>query len=494
MSTTDETQVTSHGNPAFEPGQLIKGRYRLGDRLGGGGMGAVYEVEHVGTGRTLAMKVLKPDVARRPHMVRRFVAEARAAALIPHPAIVEIVDLDREGDCHFIVMERLFGEELAAMMRRLGPLPIPFVVELGKALADAMSAAHRNHPQVIHRDLKPENVFLAQTEAGPDAVKILDFGIAKLIERDGFDEGFTMTGEVCGTPTYMSPEQLRSSRDVDERTDIYAIGVILYQALTARLPFRGESFADLILLVNGQNPTPVRELRPEAPPALARLVERAIARRRENRFANAADLSAQLSTCLTEPADLSESIPLPVGTRGPSYSFARTARWPIGAAWAAAIGLVVGLLTALYIPSRPEVATGFPPEAPSLTRSPAPETQASAAIRASSVPPTIHAAAEDLVQKGVALRRQGEHAEAYDYLRQAFELSPTPRPSAQLGLVEYELRRWVDAETHLQQALKSPDDTWVRKNRETLVEALHTVQSHITRDRRQSDSAQTPGG
>jgi serine/threonine protein kinase len=354
-----ETQITSGRSPVLERGYLIKGRYRVGELLGSGGMGAVYEVEHVATRRPLAMKVLKADIARRPEMVRRFVAEARTAAAVPHPAIVQIVDLDQDGELHYIVMERLVGEELAARIRRQGPLPIPFVIRLGTTLADAMSAAHRHDPQVIHRDLKPENVFLARTEDQKDAVKILDFGIAKLVERYRAGPGLTLTGEVCGTPVYMSPEQLRSARDVDERTDIYAIGVILYQALTGQLPFQAESFADLVLQVNTQSSTPVDQLRPEVPSRLARLVELTMARRREDRLSTAAELSGRLSACLREPDDLSDSIAIPIAPRasrpsGPPPT--RLATWVL----AGVAGLALGLGIALVSSSRGSSASTTP--------------------------------------------------------------------------------------------------------------------------------------
>jgi eukaryotic-like serine/threonine-protein kinase len=363
MSTVvvDPAQLSTGSLPPLAPGRVFKGRYRLGDPLGRGGMGTVYEVEHLTTGRRLAMKVLRAEVARRPEIVRRFLAEARTAAAVCHPAIVQIVDLDQEDDLHFIVMERLVGEELAARMRRLGPLPIPFVIHLGTALADGISAAHRHVPRVIHRDLKPENVFLARADDQSETIKILDFGIAKLIEPDELEPSLTLTGEVYGTPVYMSPEQLRSTRDVDERTDLYAIGVILYQALAGRLPFVASSFADLILQVNTQTPPPLAQLRPDVPAPLAQVVERAMARQRDDRPATAAELSAALTACLRAPAaaaqtvaaggapapaDLSPHIRIPQDPR----KLARPAAgrwwvWMVAALAGLAIGLGLGLVT-----------------------------------------------------------------------------------------------------------------------------------------------------
>jgi serine/threonine protein kinase len=288
----------------LEPGRVVADRYRVRARLGGGGMGAVYEVEHLRTHRTLAMKVLIPELAKYPEVVQRLLAEARAAAAISHPAIVQIVDLDTDGDLNFIVMEKLEGEDLADRIRREAPLPLRFVVTMGAGIADAMSAAHRHSPKIIHRDLKPENIFLARQGGKRDVVKILDFGIAKLVEQENLEHSLTHTGDVFGTPLYMSPEQLRNSRDVDERTDVYAIGAILYECLTGKRPFQGESFPDLVVRISTESPIPIQQLRPEVPPALAAVIERAMAPRREDRIPSASELGVQLLRCLVSAQPL----------------------------------------------------------------------------------------------------------------------------------------------------------------------------------------------
>jgi len=272
----------------LHPGQVVLDRYQVVAKLGQGGMGAVYSVLHTKTNRDLALKVLFPTlVAHRPSLVKRFEAEARAAAALRHRAIVEIVDMDSDGDRHFIVMEKLEGEELLARINREHPLPISWVVKVGIEIADAMSVAHEHKPKIVHRDLKPQNIFLARNGREVDIVKILDFGIAKLIEEDGLSHTLTETGDVYGTPLYMSPEQLRSAKDVDERTDVYAMGVILYQALSGKTPFAANSFADLVVKVTTEAPRPLAEVRPEVPAPLAAIVARAMARRPENRFVSA---------------------------------------------------------------------------------------------------------------------------------------------------------------------------------------------------------------
>jgi serine/threonine-protein kinase len=275
----------------LQAGDEVLGRYRVVQELGRGGMGAVYWVRHTKTNRDLALKLLIPQmIERRPTLAQRFIAEAQAAAALNHRAIVEIVDMDTDRGRPFIVMEKLEGEELLARITRESPLPIPWVVNVGIDIADAMSTAHEHAPKIIHRDLKPQNIFLARSGRERDIVKILDFGIAKLIEENGVSQELTATTDVYGTPLYMSPEQLRSAKDVDERTDVYAIGVILYQALTGRTPFWADSFAELAIKVTTEVAPPLRELRTDVPPVLAAVIDKAMSRSRELRFASAAGL------------------------------------------------------------------------------------------------------------------------------------------------------------------------------------------------------------
>jgi serine/threonine-protein kinase len=278
----------------LEVGRILAGKYRIEGTLGTGGMGAVYVGRNLGTRKAWAIKVLHPEMVGRPEMLQRFLAEAQAAGLIGHPGIVEVIDLDRDGDLRFLVMPKLEGEELATRIARERPLPVSFVMRIGADVADAIEAAHR--AKIIHRDLKPGNIFLARENEKRDVAKILDFGIAKLIDPD-VGGGLTQTTDVYGTPQYMSPEQLRSAKDVDGRSDIYAIGVILYQALTGRLPFEADSLSDLIFKIRTEAPPRLTSLRPDIPLGLAAIVERAMARDRDARFRSAAELRDALLTC-----------------------------------------------------------------------------------------------------------------------------------------------------------------------------------------------------
>ena len=274
----------------LQPGQILGGRYEITGYIGAGGMGAVYAAKHARTGRELAVKVLLPELATRPALMQRFMAEARAAGGLNHPGIVEVVDLDHDRHLHYIVMERLEGEELQARMRRERPLDPAFAARVGADIADAISCAHNHTPKIIHRDLKPQNVFLARKGPQRDVVKILDFGIAKLVEAETLEHSLTRSGEIYGTPLYMSPEQLRNPKEVDERADIYAIGVILFHALTGTPPFQGESFPDLVIAIGTNNHPPLLSVRPEVPAGLAAVVEKAMAHDRNDRYSFAGQL------------------------------------------------------------------------------------------------------------------------------------------------------------------------------------------------------------
>jgi serine/threonine protein kinase len=307
--------VASEDHTRLQIGFVLGGRYRITGVVGAGGMGTVYSAQHLRIGREVAVKVLRRDLSARTDMMQRFSAEARAAAALSHPNIVDVMDFDRDGDLSFMVMERLVGEELQSRIQRQGRLDPALVAEIGSATADAIGVAHAHG--IIHRDLKPQNIFLADKGRQRDVVKILDFGIAKLAERD-FDQSLTRSGEITGTPLYMSPEQMRSSKDVDSRTDIYSIGVILFQALTGRLPFDGVSFPALVLAISTGSPPLVRTLRPDVPPGLAATVERAMARDKERRFSSAADLRDALLPFVrggasVEPATAHSHVPMRSG-------------------------------------------------------------------------------------------------------------------------------------------------------------------------------------
>jgi serine/threonine-protein kinase len=246
---------------------MINEKYRVIRPLGMGGMGAVYLAENVGIGRQVAIKVLRPEFANDVQVVTRFKQEARAAAAIGHPGIVEVLDLGSFPDGGlFIVMEALEGETLRDHLKRMGTLPPGQAAGLLADVLDTLAAAHDKG--VIHRDLKPDNIFLLSRPAG--AAKILDFGISKFRNDD---VGLTQAGVVMGTPLYMSPEQAKGSKDVTPSADVYSAGAILYEALSGQPPFAGESYNEVLIKVVTETQRPLTQLRADVPPALATLID-----------------------------------------------------------------------------------------------------------------------------------------------------------------------------------------------------------------------------
>ncbi|WNG52253.1 protein kinase [Archangium minus] len=295
--------------PSSERGEKLVGQ-RFGSfvsrrELGRGGMGTVLLAEHVLIPKRVAVKVLHRHLAEEPELVARFLAEARAMSLVQHENVVTVYDLDtREGRPYF-VMEYLEGQSLAAFAR--GPLEPALVVELLAQVCDALGAAHAHG--IVHRDLKPANVFLTPGPNGRHRVKLLDFGIAKrLVRLDG--ETPTRTGVLMGTPEFMAPEQC-GGKDVDARTDLYAVGVLGYLLLTGTAPFSGSNAAEILVAHLQQAPRPPHEVRPGIPPALSAVLLRALAKRPDARYATAAELRAALEATVTRartPAPLPPTV------------------------------------------------------------------------------------------------------------------------------------------------------------------------------------------
>jgi serine/threonine-protein kinase len=227
----------------------VVGSYRLEHLLGEGGMGWVYLAEHVRLGRRVALKMLRPELAATPQVVRRFFAEARAVNRILHENIVEITDfVENQGAENYFIMELLRGRDLRALMNEDRVPPLRRALGIAVQVCSGLSAVH--DAGIVHRDLKPENIFLTERGGRRDFVKLLDFGIAKLVgEGDGLsiDTQRTAAGTIIGTPEYMSPEQA-CAREIDYRTDIYSLGTILYELTTGRKPFAAKSFGDLVVL------------------------------------------------------------------------------------------------------------------------------------------------------------------------------------------------------------------------------------------------------
>ncbi len=298
---------------ALQPGEIIDGKYRIIRELGSGSMGAVYEGENVRIRRRVAIKVLLPAVAKKGDVVKRFEREAQAAGRIGSEHIVEVLDLGTLADGGFyMVMEFLEGTTLGDRIKKKGRLEPRELVPIVQQLLYGLEMAHE--ARIIHRDLKPDNIFLVREHAGQkDFVKILDFGVSKfnpLTDDDGMS--MTRTGTVMGTPFYMAPEQAKGSKDVDHRSDLYSVGVILYQAVTGQVPFHAGTFNELIFKIVLEQPPPPESYVPDLDPAFGRLIRRAMSRDPDQRFATSSEFAQALSVWLhTGRADGAEHPPPP---------------------------------------------------------------------------------------------------------------------------------------------------------------------------------------
>ncbi len=280
--------VSSHGafgQDGDDPllGQTLAGRYRIVRKVGEGGMGIVYEAVHVIIEKRVALKVLREDYSHREDVVERFRQEAKSASRIGHEHIVDISDFGiTPAGAHYFVMEFLQGNDLAEELERRGPLPARRAIEIVLQCAKALGAAHAKG--IVHRDMKPENIFLLRRDTGEDFVKIVDFGIAKMTELDEHGAStpgrrLTRTGMIFGTPEYMSPEHA-AGKELDHRVDIYALGIILYELLTGRVPFLGDTFMGILTAHMFEPLPPLRAAYPDcsAPPELEQLIQRAAAK------------------------------------------------------------------------------------------------------------------------------------------------------------------------------------------------------------------------
>jgi serine/threonine-protein kinase len=271
---------------------MLVGKYRLTRELGRGGMGAVYEAEHVRLGQKVAIKVVLPEVAKRPEIAHRFEREARAAARLRGRHTVRVLDIDvtPEGQ-RYLVMELLEGHSLRDELNRRGPLPVEDAVRYLREACEGVCEVHK--AGIIHRDIKPANLFLSVEEGG-SIVKVVDFGIAKA--HGEVDTSFeTSTNIPLGTCKYMSPEQAHSARSVDQRTDLWSLGVTLYELLARKAPFSGEGALGMLYAVTTQPPAPLRAARPDLPEALIAIVERALCKDMAGRYQSARELSDALA-------------------------------------------------------------------------------------------------------------------------------------------------------------------------------------------------------
>ncbi len=311
-------------------GKVLEGKYRLVRLIGKGGMGAVYEAQHTKISRKMAVKLLHPELSDSAEMAERFTREARAASSIGHPNIVEIQDVGQTEDgAVFIVMELLEGRSLTSLLSSSGALPPGQAVSITLQILSALRATHDKG--IIHRDLKPDNVLLARDRRSNEQVKIVDFGISKIKGSAGAEPGLTKTGAVLGTPYYMAPEQARGEKDIDERIDIWSVGVMLFQMLSGKLPYPGDSYNAVISKILTEPAVSAREAAPDIPEDLAAIVDKALAKNRDERYRDVKTLAKALEPFCDGPIPevleaLAETVHAEPGITGDDSTdaFART--------------------------------------------------------------------------------------------------------------------------------------------------------------------------
>jgi serine/threonine-protein kinase len=454
------------------PGALIAERYRLVRKLGEGGMGAVWAATHVITRKPIALKFLK--AAAEPAVRKRFLREARAASAVRHKNVIAIHDVvELDDSTVFMVMDLLEGETLSSLIAREGALPPATVAKILLPVVSAVGAAHASG--IVHRDLKPDNIFLSRDEDGAVEVKVLDFGIAKLtgLGADGGDTGaLTGTGSMLGTPYYMAPEQIYAEKDLDQRIDVWAMGVILFECLTGTRPTEGEGVGQIFKKITIGTLPRLSEVAPELPQDITRVVERMLSRDRDERpkdlsealatLRRYADVAVQSFPALGElvrpswppasPAaalaeaetvsiegvptlDVASASHTAAGAVAPAgLTRPRRARWPIaagvaGAVVLGAIALSLAPRSAVDAPSAPAAAPVLTPSAPPPIAAPPPRPEPAVSL---AVPPPSAAAAP--VARRTPLAKKS--AQAVPSASAAPPPAPSEKPRTPGGVID----------------------------------------------------------
>ena len=276
---------------------IIGGRYRVIRELGRGGMGSVYEAENLRTRRRVALKTMRPEVSERDGYAQRFEREAQAAGQLHHPNIIDVIDMgdDAAYGLVFIVQEFLHGGDLAKCLKQVGALPPQAVVATLLPIMDALEAAHAHG--IVHRDLKPDNIFLHETPRGV-VPKLIDFGIAKFTQVHSEEElSCTATGQMIGSPNYMSPEQARGDADVDPRSDVWSLGVVFYKCLSRSIPYSAPTPSSLVAKIIYEEPIALAQLAPHLPADLVAVVQRAVVKDRALRWPSMRAFAEGLRGC-----------------------------------------------------------------------------------------------------------------------------------------------------------------------------------------------------
>ncbi len=359
------------------------GNYRVVSKLGAGAMATVYLAEHPRINKKVAIKVINQELATSKEMVSRFMTEARAASQIGHDHIVDILDFGQspEGE-NFMIMEYLEGQTISSRIRAAVRLDVMTALHITAQVVDALQTAHAKG--VIHRDLKPDNIYLIRRAGTGDYVKILDFGLAKLLSGTEGQNHKTSSGSVLGTPHYMAPEQCEGKTTIDGRADLYSVGCILYQMLTGELPFPGEGFAEVLIKHLSEPPPAVRSVNPQVPPSVEKLILHCLAKSRDHRFQTAEELLWALHDPETWSIQLGDDMMRIVGPLPGRAVAMLPAQMPTMHA-----GGVPPALTASAQPISPVTTINMPaPSLPAAATSAAHPSVPVAAVTAGSMPPT----------------------------------------------------------------------------------------------------------
>ena len=345
------------------PDTIVAGKLRVIRRLGAGGVGEVWEVEHTLTRHRRALKVLHPRFANRQDVIERFLREASAAGRIGDPHICETFDAGRlDSQAPYLLMELLEGTSFGDRLRQ-GRVELPEVAFIVRQACLGVAAAHE--ASIVHRDLKPDNLFLTSVE-GKAFVKVLDFGVSRFDELGPGEQKLTSEGTTLGTPLYMSPEQISGRADLDKRADVYALGVILYEAVAGKPPFDGNSVAALAVQIHRGKAPSLKLLCPELPADFVAVVERAMASDRDMRFDDARQLFDALAPFEIEP-ELEHTAPRQLATPGPATPAPATARRSLGPALALVVAIAIGAAALVALRSGPAPVVAPPPLPPAPT-------------------------------------------------------------------------------------------------------------------------------
>ena len=346
----------SQGRVAVQPGDVLAGKYRVERVLGAGGMGFVVSAMHLHLNERVAIKLLLPELTESRELLARFMREAQSAVRIKSEHVARVSDVGTlENGAPYMVMEHLNGQDLAQVLATRGPLQVGEALEYLLQACEAIAEAHSLG--IVHRDLKPSNLFLTQRADGSPLVKVLDFGISKTaaeVQAHATTEfKLTSTGAVMGSPQYMSPEQVRDSKSVDQRTDIWALAIILYELLTARTAFEATTLTGLLARIVADPPLPIRTTRPDVPQALEATILQCLEKAPERRPRDIAELARQLLPYAPPRARISVERVVSLASSAPA-AVGFDATMPAGAPHAATMPMGVA-------PTMPHVAASVAP-------------------------------------------------------------------------------------------------------------------------------------